>query len=1029
VYEIDLLESGDDAYVVNFRYGRRGAALKEGTKTVFPVSKADAEKIFAALEDEKRKKGYAAAGENPSFVAEAAPSKNTGSKRDKAVIKNLKAAINEEENETWPLSRIVWRAGELGLKDAAPLVLKLVDKTDQLLLYSCIRTLGRIGDQKCIPLLKEIIDGNFPSHICNMALAAVSNILEGAEKEAFLKELRTKLPESINLVFTLESGIPEAYLKDIFSRFGAGINEFCIPLYLLSRSNDGLKAAFLKTLEVVPVKAGYFKTIRQLYKAAEMLDDTDVYAIFVKKIEKARGTFSSAQTYDYAGGKWGPVLPELKKENSSLAFSVKTKNYFGRRTLRQLRRLGELESALYTKYATSILLSFDDEKDEAKAWKTSFTHYNYDSVTRRYTTYEVSTWYDSYSEYLSFYYILYANSTRYELKKGKQSWKCTEQYEPGKVFEPLREEAFARLWNQAPGDIIRLLTKSNCSRVTDFALQVFKNNASFIDHIEVQHLADLLRNSSEKVQQLGLDVLKLKFTNAIPDAEIIVALIMSSIKEARELGQQYIRSNPTLFAENVTFQSMLILSMELELHHWLEDFLKSHLPNASTGAAVIQNILDVICAKDYLLDEAHAAAIGSFIRYYYSGGVALLNNEMIFDLLLHPNGLIQGLGGKLLALKKLPAAQVPEKIIFTLLQSESALARTAAVDLLNNLDAAQLLEKKSLILSLCLSPLSDLRQSAQRLIDKLLQAEPDSGAGLVSLFLPVLTVKEKHEGLHADIYTLITGRLGAYLQHIEKKKILSLCVSRYMNAQELGILLLQKNISLAELQVPELNALADSPLLQLRETIRAHYNANIPLVKENRKVSILLADAVWEDTRRFAFDLFRTHFTAAEWDVNMFVSLCDSIKEDVQAFGREMIAKWFEKDAGFEYLAKLSQHPDSRMQLFASGFLDTYAKNNYEMLEKLSGFFVTLLSQINKGHTAKVRAISLLHEEALRDEKSALLIAGIFNRMSASAAITDKALYIKALTDIRKKYNSVNVVLTIKETPVYRKGKSHAVQL
>jgi predicted DNA-binding WGR domain protein len=56
VYEIDLCESGD-GFLVNFRYGRRGASLKEGTKTIFPVPLAEAEKVFAALEQEKRKKG------------------------------------------------------------------------------------------------------------------------------------------------------------------------------------------------------------------------------------------------------------------------------------------------------------------------------------------------------------------------------------------------------------------------------------------------------------------------------------------------------------------------------------------------------------------------------------------------------------------------------------------------------------------------------------------------------------------------------------------------------------------------------------------------------------------------------------------------------------------------------------------------------------------------------------------------------------------------------------------------------------
>src|SRR5688572_11347231 len=58
VYEVDLCEVGDGSYVVNFRYGRRGASLKEGVKTASPVPLAAAEKVFQDLVSSKTKKGY-----------------------------------------------------------------------------------------------------------------------------------------------------------------------------------------------------------------------------------------------------------------------------------------------------------------------------------------------------------------------------------------------------------------------------------------------------------------------------------------------------------------------------------------------------------------------------------------------------------------------------------------------------------------------------------------------------------------------------------------------------------------------------------------------------------------------------------------------------------------------------------------------------------------------------------------------------------------------------------------------------------
>ncbi|HZU97847.1 MAG TPA: hypothetical protein VFF73_14190, partial [Planctomycetota bacterium] len=49
VYEVDLCEVGPDRFVVNFRYGRRGSNLRDGTKTTTPVSRAEAEKVFDRL--------------------------------------------------------------------------------------------------------------------------------------------------------------------------------------------------------------------------------------------------------------------------------------------------------------------------------------------------------------------------------------------------------------------------------------------------------------------------------------------------------------------------------------------------------------------------------------------------------------------------------------------------------------------------------------------------------------------------------------------------------------------------------------------------------------------------------------------------------------------------------------------------------------------------------------------------------------------------------------------------------------------
>ena len=65
IYEVDLCEVGQDRYVVNFRYGRRGTSLNEGTKTPTAVSLSEATKIFDELVASKVKKGYRDTGSQP----------------------------------------------------------------------------------------------------------------------------------------------------------------------------------------------------------------------------------------------------------------------------------------------------------------------------------------------------------------------------------------------------------------------------------------------------------------------------------------------------------------------------------------------------------------------------------------------------------------------------------------------------------------------------------------------------------------------------------------------------------------------------------------------------------------------------------------------------------------------------------------------------------------------------------------------------------------------------------------------------
>ena len=125
VYEVNLCEVGPDRFVVNFRYGRRGAKLQSGSKTAVPVARDKAERIYDSLVDEKVGKGYHEPGATPAAAPQAPSSAATGSapvdvaaRREAAILARLRYAERVELGPSgfstaWKLSRVVWRAGEL----------------------------------------------------------------------------------------------------------------------------------------------------------------------------------------------------------------------------------------------------------------------------------------------------------------------------------------------------------------------------------------------------------------------------------------------------------------------------------------------------------------------------------------------------------------------------------------------------------------------------------------------------------------------------------------------------------------------------------------------------------------------------------------------------------------------------------------------------------------------------------------------------------------------------------------------------
>lgn len=92
------IEKQDDGYLVNFSYGRRGSALRSGSKTSCPVKLSEAKVIFDKLIKEKTSKGYQHCTDSSVDMIHVANNSPETTVSSKCVLLN---PIGEEEVENY----------------------------------------------------------------------------------------------------------------------------------------------------------------------------------------------------------------------------------------------------------------------------------------------------------------------------------------------------------------------------------------------------------------------------------------------------------------------------------------------------------------------------------------------------------------------------------------------------------------------------------------------------------------------------------------------------------------------------------------------------------------------------------------------------------------------------------------------------------------------------------------------------------------------------------------------------------------
>jgi hypothetical protein len=206
--------------------------------------------------------------------------------------------------------------------------------------------------------------------------------------------------------------------------------------------------------------------------------------------------------------------------------------------------------------------------------------------------------------------------------------------------------------------------------------------------------------------------------------------------------------------------------------------------------------------------------------------------------------------------------------------------------------------------------------------------------------------------------------------------------------------------------------------LSVREIAWGMYAGDIHQMRTTMSSAVRILDSDWEDSRQFGFEFLKSKVDERYLTPEVLISICDSVREDVQQFGRDMITRRFKSDDGPEYLTKLSEHPTTSMQLFATNVLVEYGSDNPQRIKELAPYFGSVLSRVNQSRTAKDRVLQFLADEAVEDLDSATTISEILARISATCAIGDRAKTIEGMVELHEAYPDIELPIALKQPEV-----------
>ena len=779
------------------------------------------------------------------------------------------------------------------------------------------------------------------------------------------------------------------------SDYGAEQQETLVDLFLLSRHAPESRALVMDVLRQTPFAPFLFRGLRRVFKAAEALDDAEVFGLFAYRFDETKQNFSARHSHIYypAAGRRAAKDKVFGTDDARFAWSDKTRAYFKRRIWRDLRKRGELNDPAYVSLATACLLETGDADPQAR-------------VVRRYSWAArgvVSTHYPPLGHRFALNHIMHGNGTRLTTKEGSLYW-GTVGSEP--ALASTREEPFSHLWDANPEALLRLLTDAKAEEVRSFAGRALIDNALFCVDLPAATLAHLLRQDSDASYEFALEVARIQLARRGDSVgALIPALFATGRKDAVELAQTALTLKPSLATEDEALAADLFLSVSDVTRDWLDGFWTQH-----AASARLPDLMDALAyqAENYDWpfetldsDKGRMRLAAALITKHFGDAVRAAPAERLIALSRAPE-----IPPKLLA--NLLAAARPDGINTfdpaALAEEDDPDLQAAGAQMLADADVEALMGREDLILAFLQSPVAPSRTAAVTATGRLANHHAPSAQILASGIVPILYRAETHEGVRED--AILAAREDAIMAALVAEGadlVWPMLRAKAEPARRVGSEVLQQ-LEPNSFSLRKTARIGTNDQAIARKWAVDALETRIDQVAAEPEQVFALLDGEWADSREAAYHMIRTKLDPSEWEPETVVALCDCVTPPAQAFGREMLGRAFSDANADIFLRRLSEHPSNGFRLTVARLIREHAAGDAAKLRDVEPALRTILSRVFSSRAAKGQAYAFIAEEIERGDPASLQIFGdLLERISATCAIGDRARVMALIVQLKSR--------------------------